>query len=694
MENQNSEEIKPEFIKPQLSTKLYKNCYLFLQTHYTTKIFDEVCAELGMPKNYLLSSHNWISLEFGKRFASLVRQKTGDPEIYRKIGRTYFSAETFNAIDHTILKSLTPGIVLNLIKKNYRISNVACELQTSKPSRGHLQFNMKSKEPIYIDLVQNTLGAFDSLKEIFDLKAFECTADFDLEKNPLEFTVHVRYSAYLFLLRRFQKSAFYLVLASIIGFGLQYLESFSGVRLVPILGVLILAGSIVFTKLYQSMKVLQKTDNDLHDKNIQKDLTIYEKAEQLERRFNEANLLKQLSGELISHLEPARVIDETLRACNEHFNFSRVGVFLHSPQRQRLYLSSSLGFQLGGQAANIEFVYPNPNAKDGFFAAVLETGESSLITDVERYKRSLKPENRALIEKLSVGSMILAPLQSSKNKFGVLVVARNIGDAPLSPAEVSLVENIGSIFSLYFDNALNLENESKLRQIFQKYVPKQVLDTIVDSHYLSTGTLQPQRRMIVSFFADLRGFTAATENIPAEQVFELVNIYCRFLADKLAKYGAIIDNIIGDQVVCFFSPKDASDVDYVSKSFDALTSVITDVSIFQEELTRKGYPALRFGIGMNYGEASVGSVGTDKKMNFTALGTTVNLAARLQAVCKRFKTGQVVACLSQSYIEALGIGENVHFESQVLRGSTEATEFVVLSDINFDNFLKKTRKAS
>ena len=694
METPKSEDIKPEFIKPQLSTKLYKNCYLYLQTHYSAKIFDEACNELEMPKSYLLSSANWISLEFGKRFAKLVREKTGDPEIYRKIGKSYFSAETFNAIDHTILKSLTPGIVLNLIKKNYRNSNLACELQTAKPSRGHLQFTMKSKEPIYIDLILNTLGAFDALEEIFDLKAFNCTPDYDLEKNPLAFTIHIKYSAYLFLVRRFQKSGIYLLLAGFIGFGLEYLQSISGVRLVPVLGVLIFAGAILFTKLYQSMKVLQKTDDDLHDKNIQKDVTIYEKAEQLERRYNEANLLKQLSGELISHLEPTRVIDETLRACNEHFNFSRVGVFLHSPQRQRLFLSSSLGFQIGGQAPNIEFVYPNPNAKDGFFAAVLETGESALITDVERYKLTLKAENRILIERLCVGSMILTPLQSTKNKFGVLVVVRNIGDAPLSAAEVSLVENIGSIFSLYFDNALNLENESKLRQIFQKYVPKQVLDTIVDSHYLSTGTLQPQRRTIISFFADLRGFTAATENIPAEDVFELVNIYCKFLADRLAKYGAIIDNIIGDQVVCFFSPKDPSDTEYIANSFKALTSIITDVAAFQEELTSKGYPALRFGIGMNFGEASIGTVGTDKKMNFTALGTTVNLAARLQAVCKRYRVGQVVACLSQSYIEVLGLGSNVDYESQVLRGSTEATEYVVLTDINFNQFVNKIYKVS
>ena len=694
MENLKFEDIKPEYLKPQLSTKLYKNCYTYLQANYSAKIFDEACIELNVPKNFLLSNHNWISLEFGRKFSGLIRKKTGDPHIYRKIGQKYVSAETFNAVDYTILRSLTPGIVLNIIKRNYRHSNAVCDLEIERASWGHLKFIMKSREPLYSDLIQNTLGVLDSLRAVFNLKSFKCKADFDLEANPFEFTIHVKYSAYLFFLRRFQKIALYIGFVAIIGHGLEQIETFLGLNMTPVLGLLICSGSLLFAKLYQSLKLLQKTDEDLHVKNIQKDHTIYEKAEQLERQFNEANLLKQLSGKLISHLEPARVIDETLKACHEHFNFSRVAVFLNSPQRKRLYLSSSLGFQMDGNSKPIEFVYPNPSAKDGFFASVLDSGLPALITEVESYKEQLKAENRVLIERLNVGSMILIPLQSSKNKFGVLVVVRDIGDKILSKTEVSLVENIGSIFSLYFDNALHLENESKLRKIFQKYVPKQVLDTVVDSQYSNSGTLQPTRKMIVSFFADLRGFTAATENIPAEKVFELVNVYCKFLTERLAKYGGILDNIIGDQIVCFFSQSKTSQEDYVADSFLALTAIIDEVGSFQDELVRSGYPALRFGIGINYGEASIGSVGTDKKMNFTALGTTVNLAARLQAVCKRYPSGAVVACLSKNYIEALGLDSKVVYESKVLRGSTEPTDFVVATNLNFHQLFEKKSKAA
>ncbi len=694
MENPKFENIKPEYLKPQLSTKLYKNCYTYLQAHYSARIFDEACQELNIPKNYLLSNHNWISVEFGKKFSSVIREKTGDSEIYRKIGQKYVSAETFNAVDYTILKNLSPGIVLNIMKRNYRHSNAVCELQIERPAWGHLKFILKSREPLYSDLIQNTLGVLDSLKNVFNLKSFSCKAIYDLATNPLEVTLHVRYSASAFLFRRLQKIAQYMVLAAAIGYGLEQLQSLLGFKILPLLGILVFTGSVLFAKLYKSMKQLQKTDDDLHAKNIQKDNTIYEKVEQLERQFNEANLLKQLSGKLISRLEPTRVLDETLRACHEHFNFSRVAVFLNSPKRKRLYLGSSLGFQLDGQVRAIEFLYPNPNAKNGFFAAVLDSGTSALITDVEEYKANLRLENRALVEALNVGSMILVPLQSQKNKFGVLVVVRNVGDQVLSQSEVSLAENIGSIFSLYFDNALNLENESKLRKVFQKYVPKQVLDSIIDSQYLGTGTLQPKRHMIVSFFADLRGFTAATENIPAEDVFKLVNIYCTFLTDKLAKFGAVIDNIIGDQIVCFFSPQSSLDTKYVENSFLALSSIIGEVATFQNELTQAGYPALRFGIGMNYGEASIGSVGTEEKMNFTALGTTVNLAARLQAVCKRYHSGLVVACLSKNYVEALGYGADTKYESKVLRGSTESTEFLVTTNLNFQQVFKNHGKAS
>src|SRR5690606_20959175 len=126
---------------------------------------------------------------------------------------------------------------------------------------------------------------------------------------------------------------------------------------------------------------------------------------------------------------------------------------------------------------------------------------------------------------------------------------------------------------------------------------------------------------------------ATCDNLPADRVFELINTYSKFLIERLAQNGGIVDNIIGDEIVCFFTGKSQSDTEYVKNSLDALTSIFNELKDFESELHRRGFPTLNFGIGVNFGEASLGTVGAESKVNFTALGKTVNIASRLQSIC-------------------------------------------------------------
>jgi adenylate cyclase len=128
-------------------------------------------------------------------------------------------------------------------------------------------------------------------------------------------------------------------------------------------------------------------------------------------------------------------------------------------------------------------------------------------------------------------------------------------------------------------------------------------------------------------FADVRGFTTLAEHQRPEDVATLLNRFYRVATDVLVKRFAIVDKLIGDEVMALFLPL-----------FPTLGERTCEVMVeTAEELLRGvGYqpgekPWLALGIGVHFGPASVGNVGTGEVKDFTAVGDVVNVAARLQA---------------------------------------------------------------
>jgi adenylate cyclase len=125
-------------------------------------------------------------------------------------------------------------------------------------------------------------------------------------------------------------------------------------------------------------------------------------------------------------------------------------------------------------------------------------------------------------------------------------------------------------------------------------------------------------------FADVRGYTAMSESRPTSEITELMNRFYKLAADVLIRHDAVIDKLIGDEVMALFIP---------SWTPAATTHML---SAGEELLRAVGYgsdtaPLLPLAIGMDYGLASVGNVGSGEVKDFTAIGDVVNTAARLQA---------------------------------------------------------------
>jgi adenylate cyclase len=133
-------------------------------------------------------------------------------------------------------------------------------------------------------------------------------------------------------------------------------------------------------------------------------------------------------------------------------------------------------------------------------------------------------------------------------------------------------------------------------------------------------------------FADVRGYTALSESRPMAELTELMNRFYALAADVLIRHDAVIDKLIGDEVMALFIPSWTPSA--ASHMLAAAEDMLGGVGFGSDE-----EPWLPVGIGVDYGLASVGNVGSGEVKDFTAIGDVVNTAARLQAYAE---PGQLV----------------------------------------------------
>jgi class 3 adenylate cyclase/HAMP domain-containing protein len=199
-----------------------------------------------------------------------------------------------------------------------------------------------------------------------------------------------------------------------------------------------------------------------------------------------------------------------------------------------------------------------------------------------------------------------------------------------------------------FDAALKGREEQRVRQIFQKYVPADIINRFIAN---PAAMYKGENRTLAILFSDIRGFTTISEKMkdPADLVDSL-NRYFFGQVDIIYNRNGIVDKYIGDAIMAFWgAPAKHGD--------DALQSVLSGLDMidalekFNETQRRLGKPEFRIGVGINYGEVTVGNIGSERKMDYTVIGDNVNLASRMEG-------------LTKTYHAELLITESLHAELQ------------------------------
>ncbi len=208
-------------------------------------------------------------------------------------------------------------------------------------------------------------------------------------------------------------------------------------------------------------------------------------------------------------------------------------------------------------------------------------------------------------------------------------------------------DEIGRLSVVFNQMAEGLQEREWLHDMFGRFVSREVAEAIRSGQV----QLEGENRVVSVLFCDIRGFTEFSERHSPQEVVAMLNNYLPLVVQSAQKHGGMVNKFGGDSTLIIYgAPREMED--------SAYRAVLTAIEIrqylmeFNKTMRRRGDEPIRVGVGINTGVALAGAVGPTERQEYTVIGNTVNLAARIDGLNKQYPEHEIL--ISGWTYEALG----------------------------------------
>jgi len=493
-------------------------------------------------------------------------------------------------------------------------------------------------------MCENRRGMLEGVPQVFNLPAAKLEESECLHRGGLKCSYHLKWerlSETNYVLR--------LVLAVLLLTGMALIWS-QGMALMVFAGA-----SLAATSLYV-LRTMQGQREEL----LQHNGALDEMLKELGRRNQQLQLIGEVAKLTHSLTSPGELSLTIVKTVCEQLGYDRCILLTTDFKKNILRVRAFYGFdaQLQEMISQAEFNLDAENTS-GFFVRVVNTKNPMLIPNVTEQLSQLSPRSQKFAKVLGSKSFVAVPLLSeSREVFGVLSVDNISQGKVLSISDQDLLMTLAQHLGIALHNAELVQqledslgetkklssNEKILREVFQRFLPPVVASEVMASFsggQSNKHLFQVRKRSVAVLFLDIADFTRLADTMASEDVVDILNTAYSVWEPIVQRYGGFVDKFLGDGMLAIFDHAETA----VRSACHAALEMVSALTLINQRLTGKKYPIIHCGIGINFGPANLGNIGSEKRLNFTAIGEAVNMAFRLQSHTRQL--GANTICMSQ-----------------------------------------------
>src|SRR5487761_1024875 len=367
------------------------------------------------------------------------------------------------------------------------------------------------------------------------------------------------------------------------------------------------------------------------------------------------HLLYELARDLSSSLELDVVLRKVMDRVITLMKASRGFIVLVDP------LTGTMSVPMSGGEADPEKTRLFLGSKT-VIEQVVKTGQAVVSTDASLDDR-FKGQQSVILQNLR--SIIAVPLVTKGSVIGAVYVDNPFRASVFAEKDKEFLQAIADLAAIAIENARQYGRAVYLRELFELYVNKQVTDYVLARSNRETKFLPGERREVTMLHSDIAGFSALSQSMEAEELVRFLNDYFLRMIDAVLEHGGNIDKFQGDGMLVVFGAPNPL-MDHAQRALAAARAMLKEIDIFNKELAAMGKPEISVGIGLDTGEVVAGHVGSERSLEFTAIGVPVNNSYYLSKV----RPAKVLMSETTRNLLASDV-EVVRHEPLVLKGTTK-----------------------
>ena len=621
--------------RPLYNSRIIKNYVEYVKKHYPDVNIEVILSDAHIVNYELEDPGHWFTQRQVDRFHKQLSLKTKNADFSRDVGRYVASSDSSGVLRQYALGFVSPVIVYWMLEKLVPHLSKAITVKVKKIRTNKIEISVKSRPNTALKRYQceNMAGQLEAVPKVFKLNYASIEHPECIHKGGdccrYVITWEKKRSVFLKRIRNYGSALCLFVLAPLFFFlpTAQWTTLFFAFCSV-------LVGISCYSEYLEKIELSKSIESRKNSAELLLD--------EISHRYNDVHLVKEIGQATAIFLEVPKLLHAIINAMEKRLDFERGGIWLANKQRTALIYNVGYGFDsdVGTFLKEVSFKLDNPNSK-GMAVLAFKQQKPILVNQIEGLEDDLSEKSLKFIKRIGTKSFICVPIVYEKESLGVIFVDNPGFNKSLTQSDMSLLKAIAPQIAISLHNALSYqklqesrEQEHRLRKLFEKYVPSPIIKRYLQ--YDDIDLLRGEEMSITVLFVDIRGFTSSSERMQATDVVSFLNDYFDKCAGIISRNGGHINKYTGDGFLAIFGAPESL-YHHTAHAFEASCKILELSDWFV-----LGSKPMSIGIGLHSGKAVLGNIGSQTKVEYTAIGDTVNTAARLQELTKKFKEYPVI----------------------------------------------------